>query len=168
MRVAYIQIHTIIVQPGRPEPIPAGTYEATLIAAATKDSKAGNRYILLTWEVAFGPHSGRHVMDNAMRSHPNPAVVGIGDRKLRAIMSILGQAADTAEWVGKRLRIEVIVKPDDRGEPRNEIGAYNPLRAKAPLSAPPAPPSAPPPEKSPPPQPPRIPGQKPWERSADQ
>lgn len=160
--ISYLTFHA-----GRPDPVPNGTHEVKLASAVSKKSKAGNDYILLTWEIISGPHSGNRVEDTCMRSHPDSDVVERHTRKLKFIMSILGHANDATDWVGKRLVIKTVTNPDQQGNQRTQIAAYAPHQAKAPLPDKEAPPP-PPPKAEQRPKPQRIPGQKPWERRGNQ
>lgn len=45
------------------EPLPVGTYTATIVKAETGESKAGNEKIDIQWKVDGGPLDGRIVFD---------------------------------------------------------------------------------------------------------
>ncbi len=116
------------------EAIPAGNYEAVLCESENKTSEStGCEYIQLVWEVIEGEYRGRKIYDISVRRHSNETAVAFGNRKLKAIMGVLGKVNDTSEWHNRPIGIKVKVKFNkERGGNQNQIGDYFNIDAESP------------------------------------
>jgi hypothetical protein len=107
--------------------IPAGDYEGALIESSLKTSQNGGKYISLVWEIISGDFAGRRIYDMAMRDHPNAMAVQIGNRKLKALVTIFGPANDTAEWNNRPCSLKIGIRENkNTGEKENQINNYQP------------------------------------------
>lgn len=92
--------------------LPDGSYEATIVSAAEKNTQGGKSQVSVKFVVDSGPSQGKSFFDNLIISPENPAALGVFFRKferyggnLEALKmgAALGQAA--AGMVGRSFRI---------------------------------------------------------------
>jgi hypothetical protein len=125
------------------DPIPAGTYTATITEAGLQDTKAGTgQYIKVRYDITGPTHQGRVVYGNLNIRNPNPKAEEIGRQQLGDLMRAIGLSSvnDTDQLVGGSCQIKVAVKPaDGQYDASNEVKGWKAVNG----SAPPAPAAAP-------------------------
>lgn len=113
-------------------PIPAGDYDAEIVAADLVVSKAGHN--MLTLQVKI---EGRgSIWDNLNLWNPNPKAVEIATEKLTQIGMALGMGkiTDTDQLIARPVKINVGFQKSD--PTRNEIKSYSsPASAASPAPA---------------------------------
>jgi hypothetical protein len=128
------------------EPVPAGKYQAVIIASEMKPNKAGTgQYLQLTFEILEGNCKGRRLWARLNLDNPNAMAVQIARAELSAICRAVGVLAPNDSVDLHNLPLVIIVKcrkRDDTGEITNEIKGY--AKKEAPGTAPPAVNSTPP------------------------
>ena len=107
-------------------PIPAGIYNAvvdTSFSSELKESRAGNRYFSLAFDIIDGEYEGRKVFTNCM-------LTGKGAGFTKALLKNLGYYDNSQgsrvkfninELQGIACTVKVKVGPDQNGDPRNEV-----------------------------------------------
>ena len=115
------------------EPIPAGKYQAVIIASVEKPTKAGNgSYIEFQLEIIEGEFSKRRVWERVNLNNPNDQAVSIARATLSAICHATGKLKmrATEELHDLPMTIKVIQKVNkETGEIGNEIKGYEPAGA---------------------------------------
>lgn len=104
------------------DPIPAGQYEAEIVASDVRDTKTGKgRLLVLTWKIAAGPFENRQLWQNLNIMHDNAQAQEIGQKQLRGVCDALGVSAvrDTDDLHFKPAILVVGVQKND--VTRNEI-----------------------------------------------
>jgi hypothetical protein len=127
------------------EIIPAGQYTAMIAAAEPRQNKSGTGHYLSVQYMILGPtHQGRSVFSNITLSHPNETATRIGRGQLSELMRAVGvsRLADTEQLIGRRLKIKVVVRADEKYGETNEVRGWKPLesgqQASSPMPLPPA------------------------------
>jgi len=124
---------------GNFEPIPAGTYAATITQAELATTKAGTgQYIKLRYDITGPTHEGRVIFGNLNIRNPNPKAEEIGRQQLGDLMRAIGLPSvnDTDQLIGGQCQIKVAIKPaDGQYEAGNEVKGWKAVSG----SAPPAP-----------------------------
>jgi len=115
--------------PSRPfEPIPAGTYLATIVASEVKANRAGTGHFLeLRFHVLEGPHRGRALFSRLSLWHANPVTTSIARGELSAICHAVGvlTPVDSAELHDIPLLVEVKLRVrKDNGDEVNEVVGF--------------------------------------------
>lgn len=155
--MAMLDFDARTVEPqAKPDPIPAGMYEAVIIDSEWKATKAGTgKYLNLTFEIAehHHPYGRRKVWARLNLENRSDEAVGIARAQLSAICRAVNVLTpkDSSELHNRPLLVKVVLKPDDSGGLQNEIKGFEP-RKQAPPAAPvvpygspqPAAPAAPP------------------------
>ena len=134
-----------LAEPRTWEPLPDGWYEAMIVNADVKDTKAGTgQYIAIRFHITGPTHEGRVVFTNINISNPNPKAVEIGHQQLGKITEIAGIAelADTDQLIGLTLSIKLTTQRSEQYGDRNEVKGYRasgskPTMVKAGAAAPP-------------------------------
>jgi hypothetical protein len=96
------------------DPIPAGTYTATITEAGLQDTKAGTgQYIKVRYDITGPTHQGRVVYGNLNIRNPNPKAEEIGRQQLGDLMRAIGLSSvnDTDQLVGGSCQIKVVISP---------------------------------------------------------
>ena len=110
------------------EAIPAGKYEAVIVASEMKDTKAGDgAYLELEIEVIDGPHKGRKLWDRLNLENKNGTAVKIARSTLSSICRAVGvlEPRDSCELHDLPLCVTVKCrKREDTGEVTNEVRGY--------------------------------------------
>jgi hypothetical protein len=127
------------------EPIAEGWYDAMIVSADVRDTKAGTgQYIAIRFDVTGPTNEGRVIFTNINISNPNPKAVEIGHQQLGRITEIanIAELTDTDQLIGMSMGIKVTVKSDEQYGDRNEIRGYReskmkPSMVKAGAAAPP-------------------------------
>ena len=114
---------TTVEPPGSYDPIPAGEYRAVITDSEWKDTKAGGRYLNLTWKIDGGEHDGRLVWQMLNLDNANPKAVEIAQRELSAICHATGKinVADSADLHHIPCLIKMSVKRDEQYGDKNEV-----------------------------------------------
>ena len=111
-------------QSGVYDPIPAGTYLATVFDAEERTSKEGNAYIAWEFAIQEGEHKGRHLwMNSSFSAKSLPYLkdllkqLGMPEKKLSGSLEF-----DPADFAGTECRLVVKFIPKGyQGEPENRI-----------------------------------------------
>jgi hypothetical protein len=110
------------------EAIPAGKYEAVIVASEMKDTKAGDgAYLELEIEVIDGPHKGRKLWDRLNLENKNGTAVKIARSTLSSICRAVGvlEPRDSCELHDLPLCVTVKCrKREDTGDVTNEVRGY--------------------------------------------
>ncbi len=120
------------------EPVPAGTYLASIEESEIKETKSRSGQILnLTWRVLDGQFKGRKVFDRVNIVNQNPKATEIGQRQLSAICHAANvlQLNDTQQLHGIPMTIKVIIRKDETGQyaDQNEVKGYTAPAGQAPV-----------------------------------
>lgn len=114
--------------------IPAGEYEACIVASEMKPTKSGNgSYLNLEIQILSGPYQNRRLFDRLNLINPNADAVQIAQGTLSSICRAVNVLTpqDSSELHMKPLRIAVKVrKREDNGEMTSEIKSYKPRSAQ--------------------------------------
>lgn len=110
------------------EPLPAGDYQAAIVASEEKTTSAGTgQYLSLTFQIIEGTASGRKLFANLNLDNPNAEAVKIARAELSAICRAVGvlTPGDASELHDRPLTIKVgVEKRKDTGEMQNRIKGY--------------------------------------------
>jgi len=115
------------------EPLPAGSYVASITEAQVGSLKTGKgQAVLLTWEIQGGAHHGRIVFDRVIVNHESEQAMKFGRRKLKDIctaVGLVGNLTDLGVLRNKPCSIFVKIEHDDAGEfpPKNRVGRVKPI-----------------------------------------
>ena len=109
------------------EPLPAGDYDACIVASEmkqTKDEKGW--YLELKLQILDGKYQNRTLFDRLNLVNSNEQARQIAEATLSAICRAIGVMTpnDSAELHNKPLKISVKVKNDPQYGPGNEVKAY--------------------------------------------
>jgi hypothetical protein len=156
------------VQPASFDVLPAGEYDAAIVASSMETTSKGlGKYLKLELQILNGPSQNRKVFDNLNLVNPNAKAVEIARGTLSAICRAVGVLTpkDSSELHDKPLRIKLkVTKSEEYGE-QNKITSYKPRNAGPVFPAPSAAPSAAAPVQQPTqgqPQPVAAPAGNPW------
>jgi hypothetical protein len=142
--------HDLVIddEPREYTPVPDGWYDARIMGAELKTTKAGNgRYISVRYDITGNEYAGRVVFGNVTINNPNAAAESIGRKQLSQIALAGGMSAlpkDTDELVGMDLKVKVTVRPATE-----QYAASNDVRDWKPISGGAQPPTAKPKEANP-------------------
>ncbi|NDF33165.1 MAG: DUF669 domain-containing protein [Euryarchaeota archaeon] len=109
--------HDLVIddEPREYTPVPDGWYDARIMGAELKTTKAGNgRYISVRYDITGNEYAGRVVFGNVTINNPNAAAEAIGRKQLSQIALAGGMSSlpkDTDELVGIDLKVKVTVRP---------------------------------------------------------
>jgi len=109
------------------EPLPAGQYTATIVDSEEKISQAGNRFVVLVFEVAEGPHAGRKLWVNLNLYHPNADIVKLARAELASICLAVGVPSPQDSGQLHHIPLVIDVKcaaRKDTGELQNRVKGY--------------------------------------------
>jgi hypothetical protein len=112
------------------EPLPAGDYPVVIIESAMKPTKNGQgQYLELKIQVCSGKYQNRQLFDRLNLVNSNDQAVQIAKGTLSAICRAVNVLTpnDSSELHLKKMLATVKVKPDQNGNPRNEISGYKPF-----------------------------------------
>lgn len=136
------------------EPLPAGTYTATVTGCEVKQTKAGDgQYLRVEYTISGPSGAGRKVWSNYNVRNANPKAEEIGRSALAELCRAVGKArlGDTDELVGCAVSIKLKIREASNGyEAQNEVKGHRAIDGAAPPpvskgSAPAAAPKAAPP-----------------------
>lgn len=113
------------------DPIPAGWYEAEIIASEMKATKSGDgHYLELTLEIRGPSYAGRKIWDRLNLDNKNETAVEIAQRTLSQICRATGvlNVGNSEELHGKPMAVKVKVRAEtDEYDATNEVKQYKPL-----------------------------------------
>ena len=110
------------------EPLPEGWYNATIVNADVKETKAGDgKYIALKYTITGPSHQGRVVFGNLNIKNASTKAEEIGRQQLGEIMRAigLGKVSDTDQLIGGNLGIKLTVRTGEYAG--NEIKGFKAL-----------------------------------------
>jgi len=117
------------------EPLPEGWYNATIVNAEVKETKAGDgKYIACKYTITGPSHQGRVVFGNLNIKNASTKAEEIGHQQLGDIMRAIGLAkvSDTDQLIGGNLGIKLVVKTGDYAG--NEIKGFRALSGVQPTA----------------------------------
>lgn len=121
---------------GQYDPLPPGWYQARIVEAVGKTTKAGTgEYIAVRYDITGPSHQGRVVYGNINHSNPSAKAEQIGRQQLGELMRAIGlsRISDTDELVGGVCEIKVdIRKGDGQYADSNEIKAWKAVSGAVP------------------------------------
>jgi hypothetical protein len=119
---------------GSTEPIPAGTYVASVFNAEVKAFKSGKgQGVNLTWEINDnGDYNGRRIFDLIPLSHENADTMRIGRGKFKDVAAACGVTeaiTDLSVICHKPCLVTVKIETDDSGQypDKNRISRVKPI-----------------------------------------
>jgi hypothetical protein len=128
--MAFLQFNAQSVVPQQTfDPIPAGTYNATITESEVVNTKTGSGQMLkLTWRINEGPFANRLVFDRINIVNQNPKAEEIGQRQLSSLCHVAGvlQLQDTQQLHGIPIGIKVSIRHDATGQysDSNDVKGY--------------------------------------------
>ena len=114
--------------------IPAGEYEACIVASQMKPTKDGNgQFLELELQILNGQFQNRKLWDRLNLANPSAKAVEIARGTLSAICRALGVLTpkDSSELHNKPLRVKVTVRKSEEYGDANEVKAYKPRNGGA-------------------------------------
>lgn len=115
------------VEPNDFEPVPAGDYDACIVASVMKQTKdGGGWYLELKLQVLNGKYQNRTLFDRLNLINKNETAVTIAKGTLSAICRAIGVMTpdDSAQLHNKPLKISVKVENDPQRGPQNVVKGY--------------------------------------------
>ncbi|MGC9216633.1 DUF669 domain-containing protein [Acidithiobacillus sp.] len=109
------------------EPIPAGWYTASIVAAEVKSTKDGTgEYIALRMDVLGPTHEGRVIFANLNIKNNSAKAEEIGRQQLGSVMRAIGLAKvrDSDQLIGGNLEIKVKIQKSQEYGDKNEVADY--------------------------------------------
>ena len=128
------------------EPIPTGTYTATVASIELRSTKAGTgQYLAVRLDVTGPTHEGRVLWTNLNIRNPNPKAEEIALQQLSAIMRAarVDSLQDTDQLIGASVGVKVSISDDATYGRRNEVKGITAAAGGPARSAPPMPAAAP-------------------------
>lgn len=121
--------------------LPQGTYSVIIEETSIAQSKAGDNYLKVVFQVVDGEHRGRKIFTNINLWHSSQKARDFAQRDLSAICHATGtlQMQDSSQLHNKPMKVKVKYV-----EPKGQYGESNEVTAYLPMSAPSTPPSTPP------------------------
>jgi hypothetical protein len=110
------------------DPLPLGEYEAMVINAEERETRAGNgTFIALTMEILGGKFSGRKVWENLNIINPNKVTVEIAHKNLKQLSIACGFPAELEEidWENcVNIPFTLVLDIDRKDPTRNRVMGY--------------------------------------------
>lgn len=126
--------HDLIVDdsPRDYSPIPDGWYDARIMGAELKTTKAGNgRFLSLRYDIIGGDYAGRVVFGNVTINNKSATAESIGRKQLSQIAMAGGMSAlpkDSDELVGMDLKIKATIRAaTEQYEASNDVRDWKPM-----------------------------------------
>ena len=119
--------------------LPAGEYTAHIKSSDLKDTKAGDKMLVLMWEVLDGPCKGRTLFENINLFNKGQTAREIAQRTMNSICIAAGKpngVQDSSELHGKAMVIKLTVKDNAEYGPQNVFKKHSPYGKQAPTPAP--------------------------------
>jgi hypothetical protein len=126
-------VETLPVGNNNFEPLPEGWYNATIVNAEVKETKAGDgKFIAVKYTITGPSHQGRVVFGNLNIKNASTKAEEIGCQQLGDIMRAIGLAkvSDTDQLIGGNLGIKLSLKTGEYAG--NEVKAFRALNGTAP------------------------------------
>lgn len=121
------------------DPLPAGDYEAVIVASERKATAAGDgHYLKLQFQILNGLYQNRVLFENLNLWNKHPKAVEIAKGNLSAICRALNilTPKDSADLHNKPLKIRVKITKDGEYGEQNKITAYKPRNSGPALASP--------------------------------
>lgn len=118
--------------------IPAGKYEAVIVASELTTPKSGAGEMLkLEFQVVSGAYQNRKLFANLCITHASEKAQRIARAHLSAICRAVGVLTpqDTSELHGRTMLVTVKVEKDENGNPRNQLSGFAPRQTPTPTPA---------------------------------
>lgn len=110
------------------DPLPPGEYEAMVINAEERETRAGNgTFIALTMEILEGKFSGRKIWENLNVVNPNKTTVEMAHRNLKQLSIACGYPAELTEidWENcVNIPFTMTLDIDRKDSTRNRVMGY--------------------------------------------
>jgi hypothetical protein len=140
--MAEINFNANEVEPQSFDVLPAGEYDAIIVASERKATKNGNgSYLKLEFQVVSGQFQNRKIWENLNIDNPSPKAKQIALGTLSAICRAVGVMTpkDSSELHNRPMRIKLAIeKTDDYGE-QNRVKAITPQNGSITTNRPAAP-----------------------------
>jgi hypothetical protein len=110
------------------EPLPKGTYVASIIDAKVGPLKSGKgQAVQLTWEIEGGKYANRLIFDRVIVAHESAEAMKFGRRKFKDVADacgVRGQITDLSVICHKPCLVSVGIEVDETGAfpPKNKVG----------------------------------------------
>jgi hypothetical protein len=110
------------------EPIPKGSYVATITDAKVGALKSGKgQAVSLTWEIESGPYANRLIFDRVIIAHESAQAMKFGRCKFKDLADacgVTGAITDLTVLRHKPCLISVSIETDEAGDypPKNRVG----------------------------------------------
>lgn len=144
-------------------PLPEGKYQATVVTAELKQTKAGTgQYIDIQWSITGPSHANRRIFDMVNIKNPSQVAEDIGRRQLGGLLRVAGIPVirDTDQLVGVAATITLKIRKQAGYKDSNSVTRYEPIAAGSPAHIPQAQPRPPMPAQQKPVQAPAPASQK--------
>lgn len=139
--MSFFELDLTNVSPeGSREPIEAGVYIAQIekVEQRTSKAKPQNKYLNVMYKLIDNPSKNGFVIFDMVTTHnDNDKAQDIGRKRLKAMFVATGfseealKASNPGSLVGKKVRITVVIKKDDRtNENRNVVASILPVAGK--------------------------------------
>ena len=112
-----------------------GLYTASILNAEIKQSKAGNNYINLQFEIVVGKYKGRQLFLMINFQHPNPEVVKIANQYLKMILDAVSSPMYKFDAESKlfamimhkpmNIKVDIQVSKDPQFADKNVIKSFS-------------------------------------------
>lgn len=142
-------------------PLPEGKYQATVVTAELKQTKAGTgQYIDIQWSITGPSHVNRRIFDMLNIKNPSKTAADIGRRQLGELLRVAGIPVirDTDQLIGVSATITLKIRKQAGYRDSNSVTRYEPIsgrpapmpqaQPRQPMPAPQKPASAPAMQKS--------------------
>jgi len=118
--------------------LPDGWYDARIMGAELKTTKAGNgRFISVRYDIIGNDYAGRVVFGNVTINNPNAQAESIGRKQLSQIAAAGGLSSlpkNTDELIGMDLKIKVTTRAaTDQYAAQNDVRDWKPLTGGSPV-----------------------------------
>ena len=118
---------------GNFEPLPEGWYNATIVKAEVKPTKAGTgSYIGLRLDITGPTHQGRVIFCNLNINNPNQKAEEIGRQQLNQIMGALGlpTVRDSDQLIGGTVSVKIKIKIEGEDK-KNDVAGFRAIIGSA-------------------------------------
>ena len=113
---------------GTRKTLPEGRYEVRVSRVEQRESRAGNPYRSVTFEVTKGPSAKRLAWANFNLDHPNEKAAQIAGEEWASFCEAAGIEADPSgdgqDAIGKELAIHISHRPGDGGRVWADVDSY--------------------------------------------
>lgn len=114
------------------EPLPAGWYEAKIIASEVKETSTGGEMVVNTYRIEGGQYGGRQVFGRMNVRNNSEKAEKIGRQQLNGLLTAIGikpeEFEDTDDLVGKDVQIKLKIREASGGyDASNDVSAFKAL-----------------------------------------